>query len=83
MLWKAQKVDHRQALNKRKQGQTTNKTIIDNRIYVAGKSFLIDDIYLMQNLGLRPEKREKDRQRMVKLARIITKKPIKRFSATR
>ena len=57
--------------------QTTNKTIIDNRIYVAGKSFLIDDIYLMQKLGLRPEKREKDRQRMVKLARIITKKPIK------
>ena len=31
----------------------------------------------MQKLGLRPEKREKDRQRMVKLARIITKKPIK------
>ena len=57
--------------------QTTNKTIIDNRIYVAGKSFLIEDIYLMQKLGLRPEKREKDRQRMVKLARIITKKPIK------
>lgn len=57
--------------------QSTNKTIIDNRIYVAGKSFLIDDIYLMQKLGLRPEKREKDRQRMVKLARIITKKPIK------
>ena len=57
--------------------QTTNKTIIDNRIYVAGKSFLTDDIYLMQKLGLRPEKREKDRQRMVKLARIITKKPIK------
>ena len=31
----------------------------------------------MQKLGLRPEKKEKDRQRMVKLARIITKKQIK------
>ena len=31
----------------------------------------------MHKLKLRPEKKEKDRQRMVKLARIITKKPIK------
>ena len=57
--------------------QTTNRMVINNKIYVAGKTFLTDDIYLMQKLGLRPEKREKDRQRMVKLARIITKKPIK------
>ena len=57
--------------------QTTNRMVINNKIYVAGKTFLTDDIYLMQKLGLRPEKKEKDRQRMVKLARIITKKPIK------
>ena len=30
----------------------------------------------MHKLGLRPEKREKDRQRMLKLARIVTKKQI-------
>tara|TARA_B000000557_G_scaffold264713_1_gene271196 strand:- start:3896 stop:5293 length:1398 start_codon:yes stop_codon:yes gene_type:complete len=71
-----------EVIQTRKRGVTyrnmnTNKTVIDNKIYVAGKTFLIDDIYLMQKLGLRPEKKEKDRQRMVKLARIITKKQIK------
>jgi len=54
----------------------TNRTVINKKIYVAGKTFLVDDIYLMNKLGLRPEKREKDRQRMLKLARIITKKNI-------
>lgn len=70
-----------EVIETRKKGVTyrniaTNKTIINNRIYIAGKSFLIDDIYLMHKLGLRPEKREKDRQRMLKLARVITKKKI-------
>jgi hypothetical protein len=41
-------------------------------IYVAGKEFLIEDIYLMQKLGLRPEKREKDRQRLFKLVKSIS-----------
>ena len=71
-----------EVLETRKKGVTyrnvsTNKTVIDKRIYVAGKSFLIDDIYLMYKLGLRPEKKEKDRQRMLKLARIVTGKQIK------
>jgi hypothetical protein len=53
--------------------KNTNTMIHDKRIYVAGKRFLLDDVYLMQKLGLRPEKREKDRQRMYKLSKLITK----------
>ena len=52
----------------------TGTIIRDDRIYVAGRRFLLDDVYLMQKLGLRPEKREKDRQRMVKLSKIISSK---------
>ena len=37
------------------------KLINDKRILVASKEFLIEDIYLMQKLRLRPEKKEKDR----------------------
>jgi hypothetical protein len=51
----------------------TGSIIHDKRLYVAGKRFLLDDVYLMQKLGLRPEKKEKDRQRMYKLAKMITK----------
>jgi hypothetical protein len=40
----------------------TNKNIL-----VASKAFLIEDIYLMHKLKLRPEKKEKDRQRLMKL----------------
>src|SRR5210317_1012328 len=53
--------------------KNTNTMIHDKRIYVAGKRFLLDDFYLMQKLGLRPEKKEKDRQRMYKLSKLITK----------
>ena len=53
--------------------KNTNAMIHDKRIYVAGKRFLLDDVYLMQKLGLRPEKKEKDRQRMYKLSKLITK----------
>ena len=51
----------------------TNSIVHDKRLYVAGKRFLLDDVYLMQKLGLRPEKKEKDRQRMYKLAKMIGK----------
>lgn len=51
----------------------TNTIIHDKRVYVAGKRFLLDDVYLMQKLGIRPEKKEKDRQRMYKLSQLITK----------
>ena len=46
----------------------TGKMIKNNRVYLASKEFLIEDIYLMQKLNLRPEKKEKDRQRLVRLA---------------
>jgi len=51
----------------------TGSIVHDKRLYVAGKRFLLDDVYLMQKLGLRPEKKEKDRQRMYKLAKMIGK----------
>ena len=52
----------------------TGRLINDKRLYVASKEFLIEDIYLMQKLRLRPEKKEKDRQRLVRLAQLIDKK---------
>lgn len=52
---------------------TGSNTIKRNpNIYVASKEFLIEDIYLMQKLGLRPEKREKDRQRLFKLSKSMS-----------
>ena len=48
--------------------------IRDPRISVAGRRFLIDDVYLMQKLGLRPEKKEKDKQRLLKLSKMISTK---------
>jgi hypothetical protein len=52
----------------------TNKMIVNKKVYVASKEFLIDDIYLMHTLKLRPEKKEKDRQRLIRLARLFDKK---------
>tara|TARA_B100001113_G_scaffold258874_1_gene213998 strand:+ start:11183 stop:12775 length:1593 start_codon:yes stop_codon:yes gene_type:complete len=43
---------------------------------VPSKDYLIEDIYMMQKMGLRPTKRDKDRKRMIALAREITKKKI-------
>ena len=45
------------------------KKITNNKLYVASKEFLVEDIYLMQKLKLRPEKLEKDRQRLVRLGK--------------
>ena len=52
---------------------TTNKMIINKKVFVASKEFLIDDIYLMHTLKLRPEKKEKDRQRLIRLAGMFVK----------
>ena len=67
-----------EVIESKKQGVTyknkdTNSMVHDKRLFVAGKRFLLDDVYLMQKLGLRPEKKEKDRQRMYKLSKLITK----------
>lgn len=66
------------ALSKRKgvtyRDVVTGKLINDKRIFVASKEFLIEDIYLMHKLRLRPEKKEKDRQRLVKLSQLFDKR---------
>jgi len=69
-----------EAIQSKKQGVTyknkdTGEIVHDKRLYVAGKRFLLDDVYLMQKLGLRPEKKAKDQQRMFKLSKMITKDP--------
>ena len=51
----------------------TGKKIFNPNILVANKRFLLDDIYLMKSLGLRPEKSQKDRSRMEKLAKYAFK----------
>lgn len=47
----------------------TGRFIRNNKVFVASKEFLLNDIYLMQKLGLRPEKKEKNRERIFKLAK--------------
>lgn len=49
----------------------TGKLITNNKIYVASKEFLIEDIYLMHKLNIRPDKKEKDRQRLTRLAKLF------------
>lgn len=51
----------------------TGQVKINNNVIVASKEFLIEDIYLMHKLKLRPEKKDKDRQRLLKLAKLFTK----------
>lgn len=47
-------------------------------IIIASKRFLLEDLYLMQSLGLRPEKKEKDRKRMYTFAtKILGLKDVK------
>ena len=46
----------------------TNKFRYNPNIIIASKRFLLEDLYLMQSLGLRPEKKEKDRKRMFNFA---------------
>lgn len=52
---------------------TTGKTVTDRKIFIASKEFLVEDIYLMHKLKLRPEKKEKDRQRLLKLSKLFVK----------
>ena len=50
---------------------TTKKIIYNKNIMVAGKKFLIEDLFLMKSLGLRPLKIQKDRRRMYLFAKNI------------
>ena len=45
----------------------------DKRVAIASKAFLIHDVVIMQELNLRPEKKAKDRARLIKLAQAISK----------
>ena len=49
----------------------TAKNIYNKRILIASKQFLIEDLYLMKSLGLRPEKAQKDKKRMVTFAKKV------------
>lgn len=51
----------------------TGKKVYNPNILVANKRFLIEDIYIMKSLGLRPEKTQKDRTRMENLAKYAFK----------
>jgi|TARA_B110000908_G_C10248997_1_gene450665 hypothetical protein len=51
----------------------TGKMVVNNKIFVASKEFLIEDVYLMHKLKLRPEKKEKDRQRLIVLGKMFSK----------
>lgn len=42
-------------------------------IAYAGKRFLLDDLFVMQKLGLRPGKRDKDTKRMMNFAKYVLK----------
>jgi len=57
--------------------QNSNKWVYDKNILVASKKFLIEDLYTMQTLGLRPHKKQKDRERMYKFAKKILKLNVK------
>jgi hypothetical protein len=52
----------------------TGKLVTNNKVYVASKEFLIEDIYLMSKLNLRPDKKQRDRLRLVKLGQLFDKK---------
>ena len=51
----------------------TGKYINNNKVFVASKEFLIKDVYLMHTLGLRPEKKEKNKERLFKLSKEFVK----------
>ena len=49
----------------------TGKIKYNKNILIAGKRFLVDDLYIMKSLGLRPLKVKKDRQRLVDFSKKI------------
>ena len=49
----------------------SGRVIFNTDVNVASKEFLVEDIYLMHKLKLRPEKKQKDQQRLMKLAKLF------------
>lgn len=52
--------------------RATGNVVHDKRIAIASKEFLIHDVVIMQELNLRPEKKMKDRTRLIKLAQSLS-----------
>ena len=44
-----------------------------SKVFVAGKKYLADDIYMLKKLGLRPDKVAKDRARLLKFGKFVYK----------
>ena len=49
------------------------KWVYDKNLLYASEQFLIEDLYTMQSLGLRPDKKEKDKKRMYVFAKKVLK----------
>ena len=47
------------------------KLIHNKNILIAGKYFLLEDVYILQMLGLRPDKVDKDKKRMVQFSKDV------------
>jgi hypothetical protein len=60
--------------------KVTQKVIYNPNILIAGKKFLVEDLYLLKSLGLRPKKKVKDRKRMLGFSRSVLK--IKNIKST-
>ena len=55
----------------------SGKIITNNNVYVAGKKFLLEDLYIMQSLGLRPWKKKTDLRKMYVFAKKVLKADVK------
>jgi hypothetical protein len=49
----------------------TKKLFYNKNLLIAGKKFLIEDLFLMKSLGLRPHKVKKDHKRMYTFSKIV------------
>jgi hypothetical protein len=51
------------------------KYVAPSKVYVAGKKYLVEDLYLLNKLGLRKEKADKDRKRLYIFSKYILNIP--------
>ena len=54
--------------------KNTGAIVSNKNVSIASKAFLIHDVVIMQELKLRPEKKVKDRMRLIKLAKTVSPK---------
>jgi hypothetical protein len=58
--------------------ETVYTSVRKNGLNISSKKFLIKDLYLIQKLKLRPDKSDKDHERMYKFAKKVLKVPVKK-----